>query len=770
MTDYLEMTYFNDTNTSQICKFENERTVPYLLKDSPSDLCVSRFEANTTDIPLFCPNIKEPLRDFNLQSPNTHIENILTRANRYASSGSQTTDINADVMATYGNYLAIASHSGKFGVFDMVNYTNVWWYQFYDTTFTYLVDMKINNNGTKLIIARNNHSEATGELFHSIHIYNLITGQLINSFVNSYPSCHIKNFCVIDGVGLSSTDTFVYCNCALKRFIVYNYSTGAQILRRTMEHFYSTIDAVWDENLDGVVCFSGNYENKDKLYVYIAYPTSSNSFFCSDYSEYYTEQPPQYGEIVNSKVMTDTSCIVVAHTNGKITMHFRSDGNFGYILDDEIPKYGFIVMDTGFDSITSIDLLKVAGGYSRTNPMTKQQRLDTTKLLVSGTKNNVFTMSYHKFTYRDAFTTHNLNANWQGYEFEQYKINEITIEKNTIGLISFGGGQDGLKLITNQYKEPNNAFDVSNTYDQSKIRIFPYDYVVMPLEKWNAFVDNTRQKVNTNLQMRLEYHAYPNNPTSTLMWNNQYIVYQHDSSFLNGLTSTIQAPYDLSRKSVLQSDFFKCKSLYHFSLLLEQTLQKLFSPIIAYTNGQNVKCKIVDGLVSFIFPPEIFDYSFRIVINTELKNILGFHTVQHEYLENAHVIVIKNNLLQRYSDRIYFVVNELYRPSMFFPFKSLIFTSSTIPIKPMKRYCNVIPYPNEKQRVITDLILNPENEEQLYDLISYTPQSFDRKINVNPTSDVKKCFIDCFLETPDNIQIPLTIEALRSASILLQFS
>jgi hypothetical protein len=271
------------------------------------------------------------------------------------------------------------------------------------------------------------------------------------------------------------------------------------------------------------------------------------------------------------------------------------------------------------------------------------------------------------------------------------------------------------------------------------------------------------------IQMLLEHHKIPLNKSTAKIAMANYVNWNNAQYDLIGYESTLVGPEFIDRQVVLSNEFFYSYDLLHVARLFDKTLKSIFLPLQPFfKSGQTISCTVVDGKLAIIFPENAFDMDFRIVINQPLKNVTGFHTVPHETIPHAFVLVIKKSTLQRYTDGSRWVVLEVIRPSQMFPFISILFTSTNLQIRAMKRSNNNQAFSRNKMEVISDLILSVEDSSSFYDSMTYTPQQYHRLINVDNSYSLTDIDIRVLFETSDGYQIPLYLSPLSTCGILLK--
>jgi hypothetical protein len=305
-----------------------------------------------------------------------------------------------------------------------------------------------------------------------------------------------------------------------------------------------------------------------------------------------------------------------------------------------------------------------------------------------------------------------------------------------------------------------------NQYASSQFLFIPYQN-----KPWVGVLDTDRKLIETNLQVALEYHQVPDDLTTPKTIYVKNVVYKNDSWFLPQYRDVSpSAPLDLSRQNVLQSEFFFCYHLDHFARILSDALSDVCKPFITkFTTGQTMSCVVYDKKIAIVFPNNAFNFEWRIILNEHLNNILGLSTVPHETIPNAHVLVVKTETLNYYTDNSRWFLPEYYRPTQMFPFRNICFTSQNLPIKPMMKFNNVKKENDGQANVITDLLIYPQFEDEFYDILEYTPISYDRKLNIDTSKPIKDISIVPILETTDGYCVPLKLATLSSASIMIKF-
>lgn len=335
----------------------------------------------------------------------------------------------------------------------------------------------------------------------------------------------------------------------------------------------------------------------------------------------------------------------------------------------------------------------------------------------------------------------------------------------TLDTIRFDADNEKIPIFIPQIKKP--MADLGRD-EKDNLREF-----VNHSPQWNLFVGRNCEEFNTNLQMMVEYNSTPNNINTAKTARCNYLNWKNGDYNLIGYENKKRAlcGTNFSKEITLQDDFYHCFSLQHFSNLLNDTLQYIFQPLDGYfTSGEKVECGVLNNKLIITFPQNALDFDFRIIINEELKNIIGFHAVPHETLQNAYTIVIKKGVIQRYNDGLKWVVGEIYRPSLMFPYKSILFTSNDLQIRPMKRYNNKIYDGRQRAQIITDLLLVVENGDEFYDVMSFAPQRHNRHVNIDNSDNIKNINIEVLLETADGMQTPLKLEPYNSCGILLKIT
>ena len=238
-------------------------------------------------------------------------------------------------------------------------------------------------------------------------------------------------------------------------------------------------------------------------------------------------------------------------------------------------------------------------------------------------------------------------------------------------------------------------------------------------------------------------------------------------------------PPTLDRQNILSSRFFHCHHLSHFASLVTIGLNNCVNTALntASSGGKIIVDTLANGLLSILVPQSCFALQWRLIVNKELSDLMGFHTVAHETLQNAYVLVMKTFSMQILPINTFVVqptsygqVTEDYRPACFFPFKLLLFTSQDIQAEPLMRYNNSTVYDNAQLSIITDYLLDVTNITTFYDTITYQPQSYNRKIRLLNSINQKKLQINVLLETADGIQTNLLLYPNASCSILMRFS
>jgi hypothetical protein len=249
-----------------------------------------------------------------------------------------------------------------------------------------------------------------------------------------------------------------------------------------------------------------------------------------------------------------------------------------------------------------------------------------------------------------------------------------------------------------------------------------------------------------------------------------YLEYVNDDYDLVGYEGGAKPKNAFDRLAVLNDQFFYCFSIRHFAKLLQTSLRKVFKALDnRFTNGETVDCVVIGNKLAITFPTNAFDTEFRLVVNQPLKNSLGFHSVPHETMQGAFVFVVKKGILQHFGNSTKWVITENFRPTGMFPFKSVIFLSSNLRTRGVRRVNNSNAFPDAEAPIITDLLLLPETETDFYDTMNYSPQTYNRIMNLDVTNDVHQVHVSVMMETSDGYQIPVRLRPSTTCSILLKF-
>jgi hypothetical protein len=240
-------------------------------------------------------------------------------------------------------------------------------------------------------------------------------------------------------------------------------------------------------------------------------------------------------------------------------------------------------------------------------------------------------------------------------------------------------------------------------------------------------------------------------------------------------------PVTITRDIVFQSRYFHCYSDLHLAELvaiaLDSCLDRM-SADLGVTVVGNTQVDTLDGKTILMLPIALgtgdVSNRFDIIINQELASMYGFRTTPHPSISNAHIIRRTGNeqvLTVGYTpQKAYVAIPEMYQSSKQFPYKSIIFTSNSLSIEPLKRYNNAdIDLNNASANVVTDLLLTVDDISNFYDTLVYQPQSYGRKIMMNSVNITNKLEITPLLESDDSLQSPIYIAPQGSCSILLQF-
>lgn len=274
-------------------------------------------------------------------------------------------------------------------------------------------------------------------------------------------------------------------------------------------------------------------------------------------------------------------------------------------------------------------------------------------------------------------------------------------------------------------------------------------------------------QVDTNLQLGIEYTI-----DGVTYATSRQVKYAHSSFYMDGYLAYAQkCPINFSFEAALDDDYFHQMKFAHFARIMTQAIQDLCFLTVGhlFTPGEKLSFEVYDQKLLLVMPNNTFNYQIRVFCNTHLENIVGFHTIPHEVLPNAHVFVIKTDVMNKFTDNSRWVYPEDYRPTKFFPFKHIVFTSSTLGVKRMLRQNNAIGTNDASLQVVTDFLLYVQTEEDLYDLVLFNATSDDRRINAEIKSEMNQIEIDTYLETGDGKVMKLKLAPETSIGIYLKF-
>lgn len=444
----------------------------------------------------------------------------------------------------------------------------------------------------------------------------------------------------------------------------------------------------------------------------------------------------------------------------KCTNNFAAISYLHFISVNEFPSLEFVAslqMTPGhfvmaIDMITSPSKLLVAGdvtGYATTAQLDAYRVIYTIEGFDGNDHIKVFNYKFTSDTWNSSTVVHE--------ELYDDIIPALVLNaKMTV---------DGEEILISQVN-PETLYGDQSTIQQDLTLLIRDEYDTVP-DPWKGAIGDNKT-VQTNLQMMLEHRYIPSNNNSKKTALSSYVNWEHDDSDLIGYASTHTYNTELDRLTVLKNSFFHCHSLEHFAKLINKTLKTIFAPMnYSFTSGQSVSCGVFNNKLIILLPSNALNFKFRIIINQELNNIMGFHTVPHETIPNAYVIVIKSGIIQKYIDGERWVISETFRPSQMFPYKTLLFTSNDIHVRPMKRFNNNVQEETQRNMVITDFLLTVESVD-FYDVMVHTPEKYDRIINVDNSRDIKNISIRVLLETADGYQVPLILAPLHTTGIVLK--
>jgi hypothetical protein len=722
MTDYLELRYFNDTNTAQTSALHNDRTFPFLHKDQDYTANVVRFDCDNKLVPIYIPLCEKPHYDFaydgsslrSIFSPD--LMYTFENAKNYSGGGSNSThkinhngnfDMNGDFIAMCSYYTA---GEAKFGVWNHNTRLNIWWNEIISSGLLGIVDCKFSTDGTKLFVCSNFDVSSTP--FHKVACYNASNGSYISQRI-SVANTNVRSFAVhgdICSVGCDDGNVYLYD-------VIAN-STLATLTLDVTEPVTSLDMCLTPSN---IIC-AGNDAGVFKIWR----ATSGYSYVLEN-----TINDP--AAINTLSISPDGQHVIFSNNNGGVT----------FLNRDGVTIYKHM-------EIQYISSIKWKRLDSNTSIVTSSEMKNVYRIIITFNNGDQSFVQIRNFYFSpDSWIADNFHTE----ELQQYAVKDFVINS----------------MMTNNNKLTTSHINPSLPFgDHTNFTQYNTNHVAP--EIWKLVVDDTRKKINTDLQIMLEYHHIPNSTSSAKIGKAKFVEYRNDDYSLVGYSGGKTAPFVINRKITLDNDFFHCYSLRHFATLLQTALNEIFKDLQPFfTANQPVTCAIIDKKLAIIFPQNAFDFDFRIIINQSLKNIIGFHSVPHEYLPNSYVIVIKKDILQNYGSSTQWVITELYRPTEMFPYKSLLFTCSELQTAGMHRYNNHVNLPNQKNDIITDLTLFPQYEENWYDTISYTPQSYNRPVNIYTTNDVNKLTINTLLETSDGYQSALKINPLHTSAMMLKF-
>jgi len=249
-------------------------------------------------------------------------------------------------------------------------------------------------------------------------------------------------------------------------------------------------------------------------------------------------------------------------------------------------------------------------------------------------------------------------------------------------------------------------------------------------------------------------------------------------------------PSTISRQSILRSRYFHCYSQAHLFQLFVTRLNQLMAMIPCATirnlwaqNIGQIQMDTIGGIATIFIPWALLSNSLfqemNIIINDELKNLFGFHTVPHHTIPNANILVIKYELLQSTNIGInntkYGLISEQYSSSDFFPFVYLGFTSN-LQCRPLLQYNNATVVGNAQENnatsnILTDFFLDLSGDtlQNFYTRLIYQPEQYSRKIKLVHTNNQNLITLSLYLQTSDGYTVPVYLAPNAQCSILLQF-
>jgi hypothetical protein len=752
-TEYLELRYFNNTTVRTDAILTNQRTFPFISADKKYTTSVVRFDADNKNVPMFIPQISKPKVDI-AYDENGDLRNEFgdTVSAFLRPYGTQHIQYGGD-FDVFGDYIAFCTAPINNAVINPVKsntvsdgyYIGVWnhktgvnlWvdhltglyigpYSNYSAVFESVEGCKFSSDGTKINIIIRYKIYVNGTYNNRYLSYlsvdtqyggSVTTANLTTDYLGSPTGEDVWTYCFKNGYFLVSNGG-LWGLWKDKAFIrsdthVVNYAISA-------------LDMVISPQK--VLCV-GDIFGLCKIWVAVSGDTftlnSSFNVASGHMIEYISISPDgQFIIIGTLELDTTNQNIVIVNKSGALLGTFNMSAN-GYLR-----------------SIT----------WKTMNPSAIVTDMDQFKVVYTFNSGNNSVIKIYDFILSGGVLTHD--------EIYSTSAKQLAWKSN----INITGD----KLITS-YLDPVSYYSDESFFKEVNVDFLNAFDKIPP--KWSTFVTPDRRVVRTNLQFALEYNKTPLNTTSGRSMMVNYVNWENPQNDLVGYGSTLQSPEIITEQVVLGNDFFYCYDLQHVAKLFQKTLQYIFQPLKPFfTTGQNVTCEVISGKLAIVFPQNAFDMDFRIIISQSLHNIVGFHSVPHETLPQAFVIVIKKDVMQRYTDGSRWIITELFRPSLMFPFKTILFTSTDFKCRPVKRFNNSKKLETDSAPILTDLLLTVDDANAFYDTMTYAPQSYNRIINIDNTTHISDITIRVLLETSNGFQVPLYLNPLSTCGMLLKIN
>lgn len=241
-------------------------------------------------------------------------------------------------------------------------------------------------------------------------------------------------------------------------------------------------------------------------------------------------------------------------------------------------------------------------------------------------------------------------------------------------------------------------------------------------------------------------------------------------------------PQSCEKEVVVKNDYYYCYSLDTFANTLNIVLDNIINALpLDYKNiltGLDVNV-IESGNITFMFPETSINtvLKWRIVVNQDLYNMLGFKFNIHEVIPSAYILSLKPQTMQLIPVNTfalqtinYCQLTENFVPSHRFPWKTLNLNTNLNVIPYNKYNTKQVMNNNSTEKLLIDYMFCVQNTDTFPDVIYYAPAITGRKTILECKRDENLISITASLETRDGYTSSLYLLPDTSASILLKLT